>query len=65
MKKASTPSDSGATPGYEAELWAMADVLRSSMDTAEYKHVVLSLIFLKYISDAFQDRHAAVRAEWG
>ena len=49
----------------EAELWAMADALRGSMDAAEYKHVVLRLIFLKYISDAFEERHAAVLAEWG
>ena len=40
------------------ELWAMADALRGSMDAAEYKHVVLGLIFLKYISDAFEERHA-------
>ena len=49
----------------ESELWAMADALRGSMDAAEYKHVVLGLIFLKYISDAFEERHAAVLAEWG
>ena len=55
----------GATTGYEAELWQMADALRGSMDAAEYKHVVLGLIFLKYISDAFEERHAAVLAEWG
>ncbi len=55
----------GATTGYEAELWRMADALRGSMDAAEYKHVVLGLIFLKYISDAFEERHAAVAAEWG
>lgn len=35
------------------------------MDAAEYKHVVLGLIFLKYISDPFEKRHAAVLAEWG
>ena len=58
-------ADSGATTGYEAELWAMADALRGSMDAAEYKHVVLGLIFLKYISDAFEERRAAVLAEWG
>ena len=58
-------TDSGATTGYEAELWAMADTLRGSMDAAEYKHVVLGLIFLKYISDAFEERHEAVVAEWG
>ncbi len=43
----------------------MADALRGSMDAAEYKHVVLGLIFLKYISDAFEERHTAVLAEWG
>ena len=46
---ASGKSDSGATTGYETELWAMADALRGSMDAAEYKHVVLGLVFLKYI----------------
>ena len=48
----------GATIGYEAELWRMADALRGSMDAAEYKHVVLGLIFLKYISDAFEEQPA-------
>ena len=43
------------TTGYEADLWRMADTLRGSMDAAEYKHVVLGLIFLKYISDAFEE----------
>ena len=53
------------TTGYETHLWQMADALRGSMDAAEYKHVVLGLIFLKYISDAFEERHAEVLAEWG
>ncbi len=57
--------NSGATTGYEAELWAMANQLRGSMDAAEYKHVVLGLIFLKYISDAFEERRATVLAKWG
>ncbi len=52
-----------ATVGYEAELWQMADALRGSMDAAEYKHVVLGLIFLKYISDAFEEQHAKLEAE--
>ncbi len=56
-------SDSGATVGYEAQLWQMADALRGSMDAAEYKHVALGLLFLKYISDAFEERHAALVAE--
>jgi type I restriction enzyme M protein len=41
----------------------MADALRGSMDAAEYKHVVLGLIFLKYISDAFEEHHAKLVAE--
>ncbi|MBM4118599.1 SAM-dependent DNA methyltransferase [bacterium] len=56
-------SASGATIGYEAQLWQMADALRGSMDAAEYKHVVLGLIFLKYISDAFEEQHAKLVAE--
>ena len=62
---AETKPNGGATTGCEAELWAMADALRGSMDAAEYKHVVLGLIFLKYISDAFEERRAAVLAEFG
>jgi type I restriction enzyme M protein len=54
---------SGATVGYEAQLWQMADALRGSMDAAEYKHVVLGLIFLKYISDAFEEQHARLAAQ--
>ena len=53
----------GAITGYEAELWRMADTLRGSMDAAEYKHVVLGLIFLKYISDAFEEVHARLEGE--
>lgn len=50
---------------YEADLWAAANTLRGSMDAAEYKHVVLGLIFLKYISDAFEERYTEVLSEWG
>ncbi|MFH1574979.1 MAG: type I restriction-modification system subunit M N-terminal domain-containing protein, partial [Acidobacteriota bacterium] len=52
-RKGKTPAagTTSATVGYEAQLWQMADALRGSMDAAEYKHVVLGLIFLKYISD--------------
>jgi len=46
----------GANLGFENKLWEMADKLRGHMDAAEYKHVVLGLIFLKYISDAFEER---------
>jgi type I restriction enzyme M protein len=57
-----TRTTNGATVGYEAD-WRMADALRGSMDAAEYKHVVLGLIFLKYISDAFEEKHAQLEAE--
>ena len=57
-----TASSNAATVGYEAQLWQMADALRGSMDAAEYKHVCLGLLFLKYISDAFEEKHAALLA---
>ncbi len=48
--------------GFEEQLWAAADKLRSNMDVAEDKHVVLGLIFLKDISDGFEERHGALVA---
>ncbi|GEM49624.1 class I SAM-dependent DNA methyltransferase [Deinococcus cellulosilyticus] len=42
---------------FRAVLWQSADKLRNNMDAAEYKHVVLGLIFLKYVSDAFEEHH--------
>ena len=51
-------SDSSANLGFEAKLWLTADKLRNNMDAAEYKHVVLGLIFLKYISDTFEEHRA-------
>ena len=56
-------SDNSGVADYRSELWGMADALRGSMDAAEYKHVVLGLIFLKYISDAFEEAHAQLEAE--
>lgn len=53
----------GGPLGFEQKLWAAADKLRNNMDAAEYKHVVLGLIFLKYISDAFEEKHAALEAD--
>lgn len=55
--------DNGAKLGFEEKLWAAADRMRGHMDPAEYKHVALGLIFLKYISDAFQERYAQLKAE--
>lgn len=54
---------SSAKLGFEADMWRAADALRSNMDAAEYKHVVLGLLFLKYISDAFEERHAILESE--
>jgi len=51
--------------GFEAKLWLAADKLRNNMDAAEYKHVVLGLIFLKYISDSFDEHHAKLVAGKG
>ena len=53
-------NDRNASLGFEDKLWAAADVLRNNMDPAEYKHVVLGLIFLKYISDAFEERQEQI-----
>jgi type I restriction enzyme M protein len=53
----------GIPAGLEATLWAAADKLRGHMDAAEYKHVVLGLIFLKYISDAFQELYDRLKTD--
>ncbi len=58
MPRPKTKQSNGATLGFEAKLWLAADKLRNNMDAAEYKHVVLGLIFLKYISDAFEEHKA-------
>ena len=62
-RKTKTNGENGANLGFEAKLWAAADALRNNMDAAEYKHVVLGLIFLKYISDAFEAKHGELNAQ--
>ena len=49
--------------GFEGVLWRAADKLRGSMDSSEYKHVVLGLIFLKYVEDSFEERRELLRTE--
>jgi type I restriction enzyme M protein len=61
--KTTNGSTTGANLGFEAKLWGMADELRGSMDSGEYKHVVLGLIFLKYISDRFEQRYVQLVQE--
>ena len=52
-----------ASIGFEQQIWAAADILRGNLDAAEYKHVVLGLIFLKYISDKFEERYNELLAD--
>ncbi|MFO0647864.1 MAG: class I SAM-dependent DNA methyltransferase [Polyangiales bacterium] len=54
---------SSAPDNFEQTLWSLADKLRNNLDAAEYKHVVLGLIFLKYISESFEARHAQLTRE--
>jgi len=61
-KKTSSDKNGTGDLGFEAKLWLAADKLRNNMDAAEYKHVVLGLIFLKYISDAFDELHGKLAA---
>jgi len=56
-RSTSTQRSNGANLGFEEKLWQAADRLRGHMDPSEYKHVALGLIFLKYISDAFEERY--------
>jgi type I restriction enzyme M protein len=53
----------GAPLSIEQTLWSTADALRGVMDASEYKHIVLGLIFLKYISDAFEETHVKLAAD--
>lgn len=46
-----------ANVGFEKEIWSAADKLRGNMDASEYKNIVLGLIFLKYISDKFEEKY--------
>ncbi|OGW02155.1 MAG: N-6 DNA methylase [Nitrospinae bacterium RIFCSPLOWO2_02_39_17] len=64
QKKAKTNRNksNGGNLGFEEKLWQAADKMRGHMDPAEYKHVVLGLIFLKYISDAFEERHSQLES---
>jgi type I restriction enzyme M protein len=63
--KRGASADGGGDLGFEAKLWQAADKLRNNMDAAEYKHVVLGLIFLKYISDSFAELHGKLVAGEG
>lgn len=61
--KAKDTKKNTADVGFEDQLWNAADVLRGNLDAAEYKNVVLGLIFLKYLSDRFDERYLELVAE--
>jgi type I restriction enzyme M protein len=63
QNKPNEKKNNGANLGFEETLWQAADKMRGHMDSGEYKHVVLGLIFLKYISDAFEERRGQLK-EW-
>ena len=50
--------------GFEDKLWEMADKLRGNIESSEYKHVILGLVFLKYISDSFLERYEEIKTEY-
>lgn len=62
-RKTQAEPEKASSRSFEAPLWAAADKLRGNMDAAEYKHVALGLIFLKYISDRFNERKAEAEAD--
>jgi type I restriction enzyme M protein len=62
-KNDTVKNGNGGNLGFEAELFKAADKLRGNMEPSDYKHVALGLIFLKYISDAFEAKHKALLAE--
>jgi type I restriction-modification system DNA methylase subunit len=62
-KPGARTNGNGANLGFEAQLFIAADKLRKNLEPSDYKHVALPLIFLRYISDAFETKHAALLAE--
>mgnify|MGYP005767799927 CR=1 FL=1 len=60
---ATKKNDNTAEIGFEEKIWAAADKLRGNIDASEYKHVILGLVFLKYLSDKFEERRQELIAE--
>src|SRR3990167_4229849 len=65
MKTKAKNTPTKANGRLESQLFSAADKLRKNIDAAEYKHIVLGLIFLKYISDAFEDLHSKLKSGKG
>ena len=64
-RNSSKTKDSSSNGGFDGELWLAADKLRNNMDAAEYKHVVLGLVFLKYVSGSFDEAPCEARGRRG
>ena len=62
---AKAKKDNNSEEPIEKQLWKAADKLRKNIDAAEYKHIVLGLIFLKYISDAFEELYNKLKSGEG
>jgi type I restriction enzyme M protein len=62
-KEIKNKKSNGTNVGFEETLWSAADKMRNNMDPAEYKHVVLGLIFLKYISDSFEEAYNTIKTD--
>src|SRR6201992_2519577 len=62
-KKAPTPPAPSTMDELEKVLWKAADKLRGSLSASQYKDVILGLVFLKYVSDAYDERRETIRAE--
>ena len=63
QEKKTTEGNETAPAELGPKLWATANLLRGSIDAAEYKHIVLPLMFLKYISDAFEELHEELESK--
>ena len=55
--------ESAATLGFEAKLWRAADLMRGKLPATQYRQVLMGLLFLRYVSDAFENRYRELKAE--
>lgn len=65
MAAKKSPKKAAPAKGFEETLWDSANKLRGSVESSEYKHIVLSLIFLKFVSDKFETRRSTIESEYG
>ena len=63
MARGSAKVDNTATLGFEAKLWHAADLMRGKLPATQYRQVLMGLLFLRYVSDAFENRYRELKAE--